>query len=113
MPPALLYRKSYGNTEELEIKGMPLGTFQDFPYQLVKNELHPGDTLLLYSDGLPELFNKKREMFGYERVVDVFNKNADEKAEVIIERLKDAGSEWVDDSPPDDDVTFVVIKARG
>ena len=61
----------------------------------------------------PELFNEKKEMFGYERVVEVFNANANEKAEIIIEKLNDAGADWVSDSPPDDDVTFVVIKARG
>ncbi len=113
MPPAMLFRKSENRIDELEIKGMPLGTFEDFPYQIVKDELHPGDTLLLYSDGLPELFNEKKEMFGYEQVSRVFETVANEKAEVIIDELKKAGSEWVNDSPPDDDVTFVVIKARG
>lgn len=112
MPPTLIYRNEKSKVDEIEIKGMPLGTFQEFPYQLENTTLNPGDTMLIYSDGLPELFNSRKEMFGYERVVDVFGQVAHESADRIIEELKTAGSDWVDDSPPDDDVTFVVIKAK-
>src|SRR5690606_9872277 len=71
MPPALLYRSNTKQIEEIVLKGMPLGAYQDFPYQLRETELNTGDTLLLMSDGLPELFNKNMEMFGYEKVTEV------------------------------------------
>ena len=48
--------------EEVALKGMPLGAVSDFPYQTQSTELFVGDTLLLLSDGLPELFNKEKEM---------------------------------------------------
>ena len=112
MPPALLYRKNDMAVEEIVLKGMPLGAVSDFPYQLKETKLNPGDTVLLLSDGLPELFNKDREMFSYERVVQVFSKHAHKSPEEIIEGLKDAGSKWVEDADPDDDVTFVVIKIK-
>jgi serine phosphatase RsbU (regulator of sigma subunit)/ligand-binding sensor domain-containing protein len=112
MPPALLYRKNDMVVEEIVLKGMPLGAVQDFPYQVRETKLNPGDTVLLLSDGLPELFDKNREMFSYERVVQVFSKNAHKSPEEIIDGLKSAGSEWVEDGEPDDDVTFVVIKVK-
>jgi serine phosphatase RsbU (regulator of sigma subunit) len=64
------------------------------------------------SDGLPELFNKDKEMFGYERVMDIYKKSANKNPEEIIEDLKNAGSEWTNDAAPDDDITFVVIKVK-
>ncbi len=112
MPPALLYRKNDVLVEEIVLKGMPLGAVSDFPYQLKETKLNPGDTVLLLSDGLPELFNKDKEMFSYERVVQVFSKHAHKSPEEIIEGLKTAGSEWIGYSEPDDDVTFVVIKVK-
>jgi len=68
--------------------------------------------MLLLSDGLPELFNKNKEMFGYERVAKEFDKVAHRSPEEIIDVLKTAGSDWVQDEDPDDDVTFVVLKMK-
>jgi serine phosphatase RsbU (regulator of sigma subunit)/ligand-binding sensor domain-containing protein len=112
MPPALIYRKNTMAVEEIVLKGMPLGAVTDFPYQIRETDLNSGDTVLLLSDGLPELFDKNKEMFSYERVVQVFSKHAHKSPEEIIEGLKTAGSEWVEDTDPDDDVTFVVIKLK-
>lgn len=112
MPHALLYRNSNGGIEEIALKGMPLGAFNDFPYQTKSKELFAGDTLFLLSDGLPELFNKEREMFGYERITEEYEKVAEKTPEEIIEHMKLAGSDWTDSDEPDDDITFVVIKVK-
>ena len=64
------------------------------------------------SDGLPELFNSSREMFGYDRIQTEFHKVAEKSPERIIERLKSFTTEWTGKSEPDDDVTFVVIKVK-
>jgi len=112
MPPALLYRKAENKVEELVIKGMPLGAFTDFPYKLHETTLQKGDTLFLQSDGLPELFDKDMNMFGYENVTRVFSEVADRSPAEIIEHLNKIESDWISNSEPDDDVTFVVIKVK-
>ena len=112
MPPALLYRKAENKVDELVIKGMPLGAFTDFPYKLQETTLQKGDTLFLQSDGLPELFDKDMNMFGYENVIKVFSEVADKSPEEIIEHLNKIGAGWIGNSEPDDDVTFVVIKVK-
>ena len=112
MPPALIFRASTQELEEFVIKGMPLGTARVFPYQLRETTINSGDTIFLSSDGLPELFNSNKEMFGYDRVKKVFSEVADKSSEEIIDQLKDIGSKWVEDRDPDDDVTFVVIKVK-
>ena len=113
MPPALLYRKDKQKVEELILKGMPLGAFNDFPYQLEETKLNAGDTLLLLSDGLPELFNSKMEMFGYERVTEEFSKVAETTPYNIIQSLKNISREWTNGGEPQDDITFVVLKVKG
>jgi serine phosphatase RsbU (regulator of sigma subunit) len=112
MPPVFIYKREDQIIEEHVMKGMPLGTFKNFPYNLVKSELSQGDTILLMSDGFPELFNDKKEMYGYKRARNLFEELAVESPEVIISKLKTAGSEWINDNDPDDDVTFVVIKVK-
>ena len=112
MPPALLYRDKTKSVEEIILKGMPLGAYQDFPYELREMDIFPGDTLFLMSDGLPELFNRSKEMFGYERVMEIYNKVASKNPEEIIEELKNEGSRWSNNDAPDDDLTFVVIKVK-
>jgi serine phosphatase RsbU (regulator of sigma subunit) len=112
MPPALLYRSKTKSVEEIVLKGMPLGAVQDFPYELREAEIYSDDTILLMSDGLPELFNKEKEMFGYERVMDIYKNSASKNPEEIIEVLKNEGNRWTNNEAPDDDITFVVIKVK-
>jgi serine phosphatase RsbU (regulator of sigma subunit) len=83
-----------------------------FPYELRTTEILPGDTILLMSDGFPELFNKEKILFGYDKVKSTFEEVAGKEPEEIIEHLKKAGSAWVEDAEPDDDVTFVAIKIK-
>ena len=68
MPPALIYRKKTKTVEEIFIKAMPLGTMSNFPYLVKETLLEKGDTILLMSDGFPELQNGNIEMYGYDRV---------------------------------------------
>ncbi|GBD88906.1 phosphoserine phosphatase RsbU [bacterium BMS3Abin03] len=110
MPHALLYRSENKKVEEIILKGMPLGAVNDFPYQLKETELNEGDTLLLLSDGLPELFNSNMEMFGYSRVTEEFGKMAENSPDNIIKSLKNIALEWTGGGEPQDDITFVVLK---
>ena len=91
---------------------MPLGAIKNFPYEIIKTDLSPGDTLLLLSDGFPELKNESNSQYGYERVKESFSQAVEKQPEQIINHLKEEGSKWVNDKDPDDDVTFVVIKVK-
>ncbi len=112
MPPALIYRRDLSTLEEFVIKGMPLGTAGNFPYELRETEIRSGDTILLMSDGFPELFNEDKDMFGYKNVQDEFLKCADESPNNIIKHLLNQIKTWTGSKAIDDDVTFVVIKCK-
>jgi len=112
MPPTYIYRSESGKVEEYLFKGMPLGAMEKFPYELKVTKLKARDTILLLSDGLPELENSTAEMFGYNKVLAAYESVAEQSPEAIIENLKKEGSSWVNNEDPEDDVTFVVIKVK-
>jgi serine phosphatase RsbU (regulator of sigma subunit) len=94
------------------MQGMPLGTMDNFQYKIQDTTLNPGDTILLLTDGLPELQNAKGQIYGYKRVRNLFEEAAEKAPEDIINQLKNDGSAWVNEKDPEDDVTFVVIKVK-
>ncbi len=112
MPPSFIFRKDTRAIEEHLFQAMPLGTMENFPYEIKDTTLSPGDTILLMSDGLPELENKDGEMYGYKKIRSGFEEVAEQTPEEIISYLKNEGAGWVDSQDPDDDVTFVVIKVK-
>ena len=72
MPPALIYRTSNNQVEEIKLQAIPLGGPADFTYPKRETSLSSGDTLLLMSDGFPELFNKQKEILDYSRAKNFF-----------------------------------------
>lgn len=113
MPPVLHYRAATGEIEEISLKAMPLGSSYEFPYQQRTVPLAPGDTILLMSDGFPELFNPAGELFEYERVKATFAGVATLAPPQIIEHFVRTGEQWAGRSQQHDDVTFIALKARG
>jgi serine phosphatase RsbU (regulator of sigma subunit) len=66
MPP-LLYRRSGGGLAEAmegEVTGLPLGVLEDNEYKSVTLTLQPGDSLLLFTDGVTDATNAANEPFG-------------------------------------------------
>jgi serine phosphatase RsbU (regulator of sigma subunit)/ligand-binding sensor domain-containing protein len=112
MPPSYLYHRETGKVEEITLKGMPLGAFADYPYQQIEKELEEGDSLLLLSDGLAEVFNDKDEIFDYPRVRTAFQKIGHLESDEIIRRLQAAAKKWRNGRELHDDITFVVLKRK-
>jgi hypothetical protein len=112
MPPLFVYREGSQVVEEVMIPGMPLGAMKRFPYDTHELGMSTGDTILLLSDGLPELKTTTSEQYGYERVKQEFLIAAGGSPGEIVEYLKRSASQWSSGTEPDDDMTFVVIKAK-
>jgi serine phosphatase RsbU (regulator of sigma subunit) len=112
MPNPLIWRKSTGEIEEINLQGMPLGTFSGFDYQLESFHLMKDDTVILMSDGLPELSNPSGEQIGHDRVLSLFRENADKSAQEIVDILLEKAREWCSCDAPDDDLTLLTIKVK-
>ena len=112
MPPALIYRADEDLVEEILLEGMPLGGFIGAERQEASYQLQSGDTVLLMSDGLPEMLNSENEMLDYPRTKAAFEEVADQSPKTIIDRIFKVSTLWADGEPQADDVTLVVIKVK-
>ena len=112
MPPAYLYRPVHKRVEEICHESVPLGAMKNYRYQVQQENFESGDTLLLLSDGLPELKNPDGLIFDYPRVEQTFKEVADDDLQKIIDYLVSAGENWRQEIQLEDDITFMVIRAR-
>ncbi|HEX8637833.1 MAG TPA: SpoIIE family protein phosphatase [Pyrinomonadaceae bacterium] len=110
MPATLIYRAATKQVEEIFIKAMPLGSIVKFPYEQRQISLSPDDCLLIMSDGFPEMFNRQNEMLGFDKAAEVLPNIADKSPQEVVNCLVHIGETWAGTRPPDDDVTFVVLK---
>jgi phosphoserine phosphatase RsbU/P len=107
-PPIVL--RASGATELLEDGGPPLGIIAIAPYAEQCLNLAHGDLLVLYSDGVTEATNANYDEFGEERFIEVLGRNRSQSAEVIVEAVTNALTEFAAGAPPADDITLVVAK---
>lgn len=112
MPPVYLFRAAEKQVESVLLPGLPLGTPLRGRYQETQLTLEPGDTVLFMSDGFPERIGPDDESLGYERVQQAFADAAPEPVHGIVQALLQASDDWAQGRPLDDDLTFVVLKAR-
>lgn len=110
MPPALVHRAAAQTVEEIELSATPLGTLGS-SYEEKSVDLVPGDTVLFLTDGFPELMNDAGQQLGYAAALDAFAEAAQrETAGEVIEALATFAARWHGDAPPNDDVTFVIVR---
>ncbi|MGZ7039481.1 MAG: SpoIIE family protein phosphatase, partial [Thermoanaerobaculia bacterium] len=97
---------------EIELPATPLGTLGvEYEQRLVS--LSAGDTILLMTDGFPELQNASGQQLGYVAAMKEFETAAAaSNAQGVIKGLADAVRRWHGDLPPNDDITFVVVRCR-
>jgi serine phosphatase RsbU (regulator of sigma subunit) len=112
MPPAYIFRSETGNVEAVPLKGLPLGTVYDYPYQKMRVKLYPGDVVLLISDGFPELFNSEKTPLGFEKIPELLKESGLKQPEEIIKYFTDTAEKWLNGNKQQDDMTFVVMKVK-
>lgn len=91
--------------------GMPSGLFPGSSYDIHSVKLLSGDAVLLATDGLHELRNKKDEDFSWEKLGEVWQHCRGQSAEEMLDHLFAGLKEFPAGSPQHDDITVVVVKA--
>lgn len=108
--PPLISRQD-GDCQFLDVKrNLVLGGMEDFSYQAQKITLEPGDLLFLYTDGLNEAMNEKGDLFGDKRMFTSINDIKGDNVRRVIDRLKEAVGNFVQDTPASDDLTMLALK---
>lgn len=103
------YQRHSGCVSELQATGMPLGMFPEMRYDEQEVSLAPGESLLLYSDGLVEAHNPRRDMFGLPHLKALIEAHAGGATliDVLLGELATfTGVGW----EQEDDVTLVTLQ---
>jgi serine phosphatase RsbU (regulator of sigma subunit)/anti-sigma regulatory factor (Ser/Thr protein kinase) len=105
----LPYLRHNGEACELRATGMPLGLMPGMQYDEKEIILEPGDSLLLYSDGLVEAHNPQHEMYSFPRLgnqIEGYLKSGENLINFLLADLaKFTGSDW----EQEDDITMVTV----
>jgi sigma-B regulation protein RsbU (phosphoserine phosphatase) len=92
---------------------MALGVLEEFPYEEGSFTLKPGDTLVVFSDGIPDATNEFDHPFGEDRLRALVETHRDAPAAELIDRIIDAVNEHEGESRQLDDLTLVVVRRLG
>ena len=76
-------------------------------------ELHPGDCVFVYTDGVPEAINADEEMFGMKRLTDILNQNTDAGPEELIHQVYDSVNLFAGSTQQYDDMTMLCLRYYG
>jgi phosphoserine phosphatase RsbU/P len=98
-----------GKLRMLDSNGVPFGTLPDWPYQTSTATLEPGETLAVFSDGIPEAQHGE-DFFDDERLHKVLIDNCAGAIGEIRTQLIGRVREFVGDEPRSDDVTLLLIR---
>lgn len=94
----------------LEKGGLVLGVKNDFVYVEDEIEMLPGSVLCIYTDGISEAMNTRREEFTEERLAAVLEESSNRSAREIRDAILSAVGEFVAGAPQHDDQTILILK---
>ena len=94
--------------------GFPIGLDSEIADFIAQDtfQLEPGDVVVLYTDGITEAENHKREQYGLERLCQVIQNNYQKSAEEIKQAVVAEVHQFIQEQKVFDDITLVVLKQK-
>ena len=87
-----------------------MGAFEEIKPEERDIDLAPGDTIVLYTDGVTEAMNEESQMFGKERLQAVVATNIGANAQALLDAIVEAVNNFIGDTPQSDDYTMLIVK---
>ena len=109
-PPPLLLRGEGESCAKLDTEGLVIGVKKKMEFEEKRVTLNPGDTILLYTDGIIEAENPQGEFFGTARLCEILNKTLDLSSEQIIHGIIADLQDFCGTKTFNDDITLVILK---
>jgi serine phosphatase RsbU (regulator of sigma subunit)/catechol 2,3-dioxygenase-like lactoylglutathione lyase family enzyme len=106
-----LVLRSDGQLQRLDSNCTVLGLFENWPCAMHECELFPGDTLLLYTDGVTEAVDDKEEEFGEERLAAALRRGNQMSPQELLTSIVESVREFSSGQFPDD-LSLIVAKCR-
>jgi len=108
-PPYLLRAGDGGAIEELAATGLPLGMLETTEWEDASVHFEPGDTLVLYTDGVLDAENEDGETFGEKRLAEAARDNLGKSAIELRDALSGTVLGFVGTAPQVDDITLMIV----
>ncbi|MFF0076486.1 PP2C family protein-serine/threonine phosphatase [Streptomyces sp. NPDC005494] len=110
--PSPLVVRNDGRVDEIDTRGTLVGALPHIEARTVETHLEPGETCLLYTDGVTEARGGPLgdELFGEERLMRVMSECAGMPGQAVVERVQMLASQWLQDGRHDD-MALVAITA--
>jgi sigma-B regulation protein RsbU (phosphoserine phosphatase) len=109
-PPALLSR--HGEIQPISATGLPLGMFPNQKFSVERLKLESGDTLLLYTDGVPDALNRNDTEYGMSRLIDVTGRSRSLPLERLVATCLADVSTFRQGAARFDDITVMGIRRQ-
>jgi len=90
--------------------GMPLGIEEDQVWKLATIQIQSGDTLILYTDGIPDAHNPQGEFYREKRLVETAQAALDIPAQDLLIRILDDVQNFVGEEAQFDDITLMILR---
>lgn len=108
-----LYISREGNVSMLEgDSGTALGIFEEATFTMETLQLNPGDSILLYTDGINEAMNVNYEEYGDDRFCDLFRGTVNKNAQDLVEMISADVSMFTKGAEQSDDITLLALKIQ-
>ncbi len=107
LPPILVHE---GKASRLNVDGTVVGAFPFAQYDESRVDLHPGDLLVCFTDGVTEPENEYGEMFGEDRLVEIVTRNVHRSEEQIVASVIEAVDQWTSSPELQDDLTLMLAR---
>jgi len=111
-PPVLLHASGQADWLPLP-EGFMLGPFEDSRYETRSIVLTPGDTLILYTDGVTEAMNSEKEVYSDDKLLEMVMQSGNAAAEGLVREIVQSVRDYAGDEPQSDDITMLALKYRG
>ena len=95
---------------QIELPGVPLGSFQGSTYDEITLALHAGDLFVLCTDGVFEAMDWQGQEFTAARLLDVVSELRDQPPQRVVDGIFAAVHAWRGETPPNDDMTAVAVR---
>ena len=101
-------RRAGGKYESVVYRhSLAVGVMEGMNFREHEFELHPGDRIFVYTDGVPEATDIKDELFGEERMLESLNSHMDDSLQELLLNVKKDIDLFVGEAPQFDDITML------
>jgi phosphoserine phosphatase RsbU/P len=107
-----IVRRANGGIERLESGSVPFGIMDDVSFTTAELILQPGDTLILFTDGVVEAFNSVNEEFSDPRWVNIVRTLPPMPAKTTLQLLMKQVDDFVGATRQSDDITCLVLRCN-